>query len=133
MKSNVWVWSLAMNAFSQNKDAAWYFIQYFTSPEFMQWSGTEGACADTPRQSVMDSDAYKAIAGSADNYLETFAQLAPNASIFFTPQPYFFECTTTWAETLQDLVTSDKYSSTEEAMKQLKANLDKVVQDIEVE
>lgn len=133
MKSNVWVWSLAMNAFSQNKDAAWYFIQYFTSPEFMQWSGTEGSCADTPRQSVMDSDEYKAIAGSADNYLETFAQLAPNASIFFTPQPYFFECTTTWAETLQDLVTSDKYSSTEEAMKQLKANLDKVVQDIEVE
>ena len=133
MKANVWIWSLAMNADSKNKDAAWYFIQYFSNKEFMQWSGTEGACADTPRQSVMDSDGYKEIVGKADNYLEAINALSPNATIQFTPQPYFFECTTTWAETLQDLVTSDKYASTEEAMKQLKATLDEVVSDLEVE
>ena len=133
MKANVWIWSLAMNADSKNKDAAWYFIQYFTNKEFMEWSGTEGACADTPRQSVMDGDAYKAIVGKADNYLESINILSKNATIQFTPQPYFFECTTTWAETLQDLVTSDKYASTEEAMQQLKAQLDEVVSDLEVE
>jgi len=133
MKANVWIWSLAMNADSKNKDAAWYFIQYFSNKEFMQWSGTDGACADTPRQSVMDSDGYKEIVGKADNYLESINALSPNATIQFTPQPYFFECTTTWAETLQDLVTSDKYASTEEAMKQLKATLDEVVSDLEVE
>ncbi len=132
MKANVWVWSLAMNADSKNKDAAWYFIQYFTSPEFMLWSGTEGASPDTPRQSVMDSDEYKAIVGAAENYLESIATLSTNASIQFTPQPYFFEATTKWAETLQDLVTSNKYSSTEEAMKQLKTELDKIVGDLDV-
>lgn len=123
MKANVWIWSLAMNASSKNKDAAWYFIQYFTSPEFMLWSGTEGNCADTPRTSVFESDEYKAIVGKADNYLESLNILYENATIQFTPQPYFTECTTEWAATLQDLVTSDKYSSTEEAMQKLAAEL----------
>ena len=133
MKANIWIWSLAMNADSKNKDAAWYFIQYFTSPEYMLYSGTEGASPDTPRTSVMESDEYRAIVGSADNYLESIAELTENASIQFTPQPYFFECTTKWAETLQDLVTSDKYSSTEEAMKTLKGELDKIVADLDIE
>ncbi|MBO4808182.1 MAG: sugar ABC transporter substrate-binding protein, partial [Lachnospiraceae bacterium] len=30
MKSNLWVWSMAMNADSAKKEAAWYFMQYFT-------------------------------------------------------------------------------------------------------
>ncbi len=133
MKANIWIWALAMNADSKNKDAAWYFIQYFTSPEFMLWSGTEGACADTPRKSVFESAEYDAIVGKADNYLPSLNELYKNATIQFTPQPYFFECTTYWAETLQDLVTSDKYGSTEEAMKELKKRLDTVVEDLEVQ
>jgi multiple sugar transport system substrate-binding protein len=123
MKANVWIWSLAMNASSKNKDAAWYFIQYFTSPEYMLWSGTEGNCADTPRTSVFESDEYKAIVGQAEGYLEALDVLYANATIQFTPQPYFTECTTEWAATLQDLVTSDKYASTEEAMQQLTETL----------
>lgn len=123
MKANVWIWSLAMNASSKNKDAAWYFIQYFTSPEYMLWSGTEGNCADTPRTSVFESDEYKAIVGQAEGYLEALDVLYANATIQFTPQPYFTQCTTEWAATLQDLVTSDKYASTEEAMQELTANL----------
>ena len=132
-KTNLWIWSLAMNKDSKNKEAAWYFIQYFTSPDYMLWSGTEGASPDTPRTSVMNSDEYKAIVGKADNYLESIAALEKNASIYFTPQPYFFECTTKWAETLQDLVTSNKYKSTEQAMKQLKKDLDKIVADIQID
>lgn len=132
MKANVWIWSMAMNADSKNKDAAWLFLQYFTSPDYMQYAGTDGASPDTPRQSVMDSAEYKEIVGSAENYLESIAVLSENATIQFTPQPYFFECTTKWAEVLQDLVLTDKYSSTEEAMKQLKKDLDTIVSDLEV-
>ncbi|MEF9839869.1 MAG: extracellular solute-binding protein, partial [Lachnospiraceae bacterium] len=40
-KSNIWIWSLAMNADSKNKDAAWYFLQYFTSKDFMSYSATD--------------------------------------------------------------------------------------------
>ena len=130
--SNVWVWSLAMNSASKNKDAAWYFIQYFTSPEFMLWSGTDGNCVDAPRASVAESDKYKEVVGKAYGYLEALDKGLPNATIQFTPQPYFFETTTEWAATLQDLV-GGKYSSTEEAMKQLTEKLNRIVADIEVE
>lgn len=132
-KSNLWTWAMAMNADSKNKDAAWYFLQYFTSPSFMQWSGTEAACTDTPRQSVANSDAYREVVGKAEGYLDAFDELSKNASIVFTPQPYFFECTTKWAETLQDLVTTDKYSSTEDAMKQLTKNINEIVSDLETD
>ncbi|MCI9007729.1 MAG: sugar ABC transporter substrate-binding protein [Lachnospiraceae bacterium] len=133
MKSNLWTWSMAMNADSSKKEAAWYFMQYFTGPEFMLWSGTEGACTDTPRQSVLESEAYKAAVADAEGYFEAFSTLKDTASIFFTPHPYFSETTTEWAKTLQDLVVSNKYSSTEEAMKQLKETMDAIVSDLDVE
>ena len=132
-RSNLWAWSMGMNAYSKNKDAAWLFLQYFTSPEFMLYSGTEGACTDTPRQSVMSSKAYRDIVNEAEGYLKSFEEVSANATIFFTPQPYFFEATTTWAEVLQDLVVTNKYKSTEDAMKQLAEKLTDMVSDLEVE
>ena len=50
IKSNVWVWSMGMNANSDNKGAAWLFLQYFTSPEFMLFSGTDGRLRRQPAQ-----------------------------------------------------------------------------------
>lgn len=133
IKANVWVWSLAMNSYSQNKDAAWLFLQYFTSPEFMLFSGTDAACADSPRASVAESEEYKAVVGKSANYLESLSVLLPNATIFFTPQPYFFETTTEWAATLQDLVEEYRTTGacdTAGAMQALKAKLDIAVEDI---
>ena len=132
VKSNVWVWSLAMNANSKNKDAAWYFLQYFTGPDYMKWAGCEASCADAPRASVAESAEYLEVVGKAYGYADALAEGLPYATIQFTPQPYFFECTTEWAATLQDLV-GDKYESTEVAMKQLTQKLNKVVADIVVE
>jgi multiple sugar transport system substrate-binding protein len=136
IKSNVWVWSMGMNASSKNKDAAWLFLQYFTSPEFMLFSGTDAACADSPRASVAESDAYKSIVGKSIGYLEALDVLLPNATIQFTPQPYFFETTTEWAATLQDLVEEYRRNGscdTAAAMKALKAKLDIAVSDIIIE
>lgn len=133
MKSNLWVWSMGMNADSPNKEAAWYFMQYFTSPDFMLWSGTEGACTDTPRQSVLDSEEYQASVADAEGYFEAFNTVKDSASIYFTAQPYFTQTTTEWAKVLQELVTSNKYSSVQEAMDELKETMDAIVEDLEVE
>ena len=132
MKSNLWVWSMAMNSASQNKEAAWYFLQYFTSKDFMQWSGTEGACTDTPRESVLSSDEYVKCLSDAEGYYEAFNTVKDTASIYFTAQPYFTETTTEWAKTLQELVTTDKYSSVEEAMNQLADTMTQMVSDLDV-
>lgn len=133
MKSNLWVWSMAMNADSAKKGAAWFFMQYFTSPEFMLWSGTDAACTDTPRISVLNSDAYKKSVADAEGYYEAFSTVSKNASIFFTAQPYFTETTTEWAKTLQELVTTNKYPSVQVAMNQLKNKMDDIVSDLDVE
>lgn len=133
MRSNLWVWSMAMNADSAKKEPAWYFMQYFTSPEFMLWSGTDAACTDTPRTSVLNSDEYKESVASAEGYYEAFSTISETASIFFTAQPYFTETTTEWAKTLQELVTTDKYASVQDAMDELKATMDEMVSDLEVE
>lgn len=132
-KTNVWVWGLAMNKDSKNKEAAWYFMQYFTSPEYQLWAGVHAGATDTPRTSIMKDEKYKASLEKSDNYLEYVEALEKNASIYFTPQPHFEECATKWAETLQDLITGNKYKSTEQAMKKLKKNLDKIVSDVKVE
>lgn len=130
MKSNLWVWSMGMNSASQNKGAAWYFLQYFSGKDFMQWSGTEAACTDTPRESVLNSSEYAACLADAEGYYEAFSTIKDTASIYFTAQPNFTEATTAWAKTLQELVTTNKYSSVEEAMNQLADTMNKIVSDL---
>ena len=51
-------WALAISAHSENPDAAWYFLQWASSPE-MQARLALGGIAP-PRASVADSDEYKA-------------------------------------------------------------------------
>jgi multiple sugar transport system substrate-binding protein len=36
-------WGAAISSYSKNKDAAWYFIQWWTSPEVVQRSLSEGS------------------------------------------------------------------------------------------
>ena len=38
---NVWIWSLAMNAFGTQKDAAWYFMQWASSTEHDMFGATK--------------------------------------------------------------------------------------------
>ena len=84
-------------------------------------------------RSGAESEEYKAIVGKQFGYLESLDTLLPNATIQFTPQPYFFETTTEWAATLQDLVQAYRDTGscdTEAAMKALKQKLDIAVEDL---
>ena len=75
---------------------------------------------NTPRESVLNSDEYVKCLSDAEGYYEAFNTVKDTASIYFTAQPYFTETTTEWAKTLQELVTTNKYSSVEEAMNHFK-------------
>ncbi len=131
-KSNLWVWAIAMNSSSKNKGAAWMFLQYFTNKEYQLWSVTEDKAVDPPRSSVFNHPAFQSIVGEAEGYLESFAKTIDGTSILFTPQPHFFELTTEWAATLQDIVAG-KYESVEEAMNTLKDKMDRVLADVETQ
>ena len=124
--SNVWIWSLAMSSFSNNKDAAWQFIQWATGKKHLLWSSINRGMVDPIRQSVAGSSEYQSqVKGKGPvNYLEAFQATQPKAQIYFTPQPLFFQVATNWAATLQTLTsTPNTPSDTKEA-------LDKLVSDI---
>jgi multiple sugar transport system substrate-binding protein len=129
--SNLWTWALAMNSASKKKMASWIFLQYFTGAEYQKWSAVEANTVNPPRRSVFDSAEFQRVIENADGYKETFEQTIDGTTIQFTPQPYFFELTTEWASTLQDLVTG-KEPSVQAGMDKLKNRMDKALADVEL-
>jgi multiple sugar transport system substrate-binding protein len=118
LNTNIWIWSLAMNAASKQKDATWYFLQWATGKDFLTTGAVKYNLVDPVRQSIWDDPAFKTRMAGAKNYLETFAEINKgDARIQFTPQPLFFETTTEWAGTLQDIYAGSV--TTEEGLNKL--------------
>jgi len=118
-KSNVWIWSLSMNAASKNKVPAWYFLQWATGKDFTLTAAVKYNLVDPARQSVWDNPDFQKSIEGATGYLDTFKALSKDARVYFTPQSRFQEVTTEWAATLQDIydgadskATLDKLVST---------------------
>ena len=132
INANLWVWSLGMNSASQNKDAAWLFIQWFTAKPYQTFSVVDFKAVDPPRQSVFNNADFQKRLAEMDGFADMFAKTVPGTTIQFTPNPNFFELTTEWAATLQDLVAG-RYSSTQAAMDELKAKMDRALEDVELE
>lgn len=103
LATNMWIWSLAMNANSKNKEAAWWFLQWATSKKHLQYAATKQQHIDAVRQSVATSGAYKDRLATATNFVETFEQVIEDTKIQFTPQKNFFDATTSWAAALQQI------------------------------
>jgi multiple sugar transport system substrate-binding protein len=101
---NMWIWSLGMNSASKTKDAAWYFLQWATGKDFLL-KAVRGkfSLVDPIRKSVWaDAEFQKKLEDFTD-YYKTFQEIIPTCKVYFTPQPLFFETTTEWAATLQEI------------------------------
>jgi multiple sugar transport system substrate-binding protein len=103
LATNLWVWSLGMNAKSTNKSAAWLFLQWATGKEHLRKAALEADQVDPVRKSIAEDPAFKDRMAKNKNYLDTFNQVIDSTAIQFTPQPKFFDTTTSWAATLQDI------------------------------
>jgi multiple sugar transport system substrate-binding protein len=105
---NVWIWSLGMNAFGQQKDAAWLFVQWASGTEHGLFGARKMDFVNPVRQSVWDDQEFKdRIAAKYPGYIEQYQASAPGAKIYFTPQPLFFNLTTEWAASLQKMVANE--------------------------
>ena len=102
--SNMWIWALGMNAHTDEKDAAWYFLQWATGKDFLL-KGVQGrfSMVDPVRKSIWEHPEFKIKLKGYTDYYKTFQELIPNCRVYFTPQPLFFETTTEWAATLRDI------------------------------
>ncbi len=125
---NVWIWSLAINSASSQKDAAWYFMQWASSTEHDMFGARKMDFVNPVRASVWKDPEFRAqIAKSYPGYLEQYEASSPGAKIYFTAQPLFFDVTTQWAETLQKMVA--KEVPVDEGLDQLAASIDKQLKD----
>lgn len=131
VNSNLWTWAMAMNSASKNKTASWLFLQYFTGKEYSLWASVNAKAVDPARKSVFEDASFQQLLSKSTGYAQAFKEQIDGTTIQFTPQPHFFETTTEWAATLQDLV-GGKYKTTQEAMDQLKKKMDSAVEDVEV-
>lgn len=129
--SNYWTWSMAMNANSDAKEAAWLFLQYFTSKEFASYASITEYNMDPIRTSVWNDPAFIEKMEQHEGYIDTFNATIGSTSILFTPQPEFFVTTTEWAATLQDIVMG-QYGSVEEAMTTLAEKINEAVDYIDL-
>ena len=99
---NVWIWSLAMNEFSREKDAGWYFMQWASGTEHTTFGATAADLVNPVRQSVWDNSEFQErLEESYPGYLAQYQASADGSKIYFTPQPLFFNLTTEWAASLQ--------------------------------
>ncbi len=104
LRTNIWIWSLAMNAGSKHKDAAWYFLQWATGKDFLTTAAVDYTFVNPVRQSIWDNPDFQARLAEQTDYYKTFQTVSANdMKIQFTPQPLFFETTTEWAGALQDI------------------------------
>jgi multiple sugar transport system substrate-binding protein len=105
---NVWIWSLGMSSFSEQKEAAWTFMQWASGVEHDLFGAREMDFVNPVRQSVWDDEEFQSrIAKSYPGYLEQYQASAPGSKIYFTPQPLFFNLTTEWAASLQKMVANE--------------------------
>lgn len=121
--SNVWIWSLAMSSFSKEKDASWYFIQWASGKNFGIYGGVKQKLVDPVRNTTWKDPAFKArLDKDYAGFYEAFEQSLPDAKIYFTPQPLFFNVTTEWAAMLQRMVA--KQVTVDAGLEKLAAHID---------
>lgn len=114
---NMWIWSLGMNANSKTKDAAWYFMQWATSKEFLL-KAVRGkySLVDPVRKSVWADPEFKKKLDDFPGYYDTFQAIIANCKVYFTPQPVFFKTTTEWAAALHEIYNGEDTQKTLDAL-----------------
>jgi multiple sugar transport system substrate-binding protein len=126
--SNVWIWSLAMPSFSKEKDAAWYFIQWASGKNFGIYGGTKKKLVDPVRDTTLKDPAFKTrLDKGYPGFYTAFEKTLPDARIYFTPQPLFFNVTTEWAAMLQRMVA--KQVSVDKGLDQLASHINREVKE----
>ncbi len=105
---NIWIWSLAMSKFSKDKDATWNFLQWASGPEHGLFGATKMDFVNPVRKSVWADEMFRErLDASYPGYVEMHDISAPGAKIHFTPQPLFFDLTTEWASSMQQMVAGE--------------------------
>ena len=113
-ESNLWVWSLGMNNYSANKEAAWFWMQYNTMPEqLLQGVRGNGNLIDPVRGSIWtDAGFIKRLQDDYPGYLNQYEKTVDKCRVYFTAHPLFAQSADKWSRKLHEIhakqVTADE-------------------------
>jgi multiple sugar transport system substrate-binding protein len=104
-KTNLWMWNIAMNAASDSKGAAWYFMQWATSKEYDERFALDLSRLEPVRASTWANEEYVELLDSSyPTFVDTFNYSIDYCSVLFTPQAEMVERVTEWAIAMQEMV-----------------------------
>lgn len=102
--AHVRLWSLAMNARSKQKEAAWLFLQWITSAEVLSRLSIEKNVLNPVRASIWQDPSFQQRVADLEGYLETYTTImSKDMRVQFSPHGLFFDTVPAWAEALQDI------------------------------
>ena len=101
-RPNLWTWSLVMNTHAADKSAAWRFIEWASSREFLQRSVFEGNMNPT-RTSIWDDERFREhTAGWGSFYDVARGLVERDAFVLVTPAANYLEIARRWVRALLD-------------------------------
>lgn len=128
--SGLFTWALGMSSATKNKGAAWYFIQWATSPRTLLNATVEFKNYNPTRVSVMNDPRTQQVMGGWGNgaYLKTVQENLKTARIAWVPEPERPRLGDTWARALHEIYF--KRLSAEDAMKRATDEVNKIFTEI---
>lgn len=122
---NLWTWSVVMNAGSRSKQAAWDFIEWATSREFLLRSAFEGNMNPT-RASVWNDPAFiKHTEPWGDFYKVSKKLVEELGQVLVTPAVNYMEIATRWTRALLEAYAGK--DTVQEALEKAAQDIDGMV------
>ena len=101
-RPNLWTWSLVMNTRAADKQAAWRFIEWASSREFLLCSVFEGNMNPT-RTSIWDDERFRTHTAGWGSFYEVARRLVEDdAFVLVTPVANYLEIARRWVQALLD-------------------------------
>lgn len=128
--SGLYTWALGMSSATKNKGAAWYFLQWATSPRTLLNATVEYQNYNPTRVSVMNDPRTQKVLGGWGNgtYVKTVQENLKTARIAWVPEPERPRLGDTWARALHEIYF--KRLSAEDAMKRATDEVNKIFTEI---
>jgi multiple sugar transport system substrate-binding protein len=101
-RPNLWTWSLVVNGQTRDAAAAWRFVEWASSKEFLLRSAFEGNMNPT-RRSVWDDPAFRERARAWGEFYDVARRLVEHeATVLVTPMPGYRQVARRWVRALVD-------------------------------
>jgi multiple sugar transport system substrate-binding protein len=124
-ESNMWTWSLVMNAKSTNKPGAWRFIEWAAGKPFLLRAAFEGNMNPT-RRSTWDDARFRRTAARWGNFYDVARRLVENdARVLVTPTPHYLALADRWVAAIRAAYAGE--ATVADALRAAAADINRIV------